>query len=188
MQLTIKVRLIGLTMIGMLAMLATGAAGLVELSTMRAALNDANRGAMAIRNQLEADMMHDALRADVLAALRWTERGGTAEKLQEVRGDIREHVRLLRENMAENAAQPLGQATLDAIAQTQPKLEAYVVAAEGIIEQVARGAQEAGSGFDAFMASFHQMEQDMEAVSDRLEAEVAANKPPAMRPPPLPTG
>src|SRR5688572_29046413 len=56
---------------------------------------------LALRNHLEGDMMHDALRADVLSALR-AARNQSAEDLKAVHADIADHATNFRERIAAN--------------------------------------------------------------------------------------
>jgi methyl-accepting chemotaxis protein len=177
MDMTIKTRLLGMGALGLAAMLVTGAVGLVELRGMQSALGEANLGAKAIRNQLEADMMHDALRADVLAALRWVAKGGLdGAEMETIKSDLAEHGKVLRDNMAENARLPLRPDTLNAVRQAQASLEAYVGTAEQLIAAAGQDPVAAEAGFPAFMTTFKQLEDGMEAVSDVLVKEVEAGK------------
>jgi methyl-accepting chemotaxis protein len=177
MAMTIKTRLLGMGALGLTAMLVTGAVGLVELRAVQTALGEANLGAGAIRNQLEADMMHDALRADVLAALHWAAKGAVdGAEMETIRTDLAEHGKVLRDNMAENAQLPLSPDTLEAVRGAQTSLEAYLAEAEKLVTAAGQDPGAAEAGFPVFMASFKQLETGMEAVSDVLEHEVEANK------------
>mgnify|MGYP003611500786 FL=1 len=66
---SIKLRLLLLTATGLLAALFMGLDSLFNNARTAAAVNDNQVSLTALRNHLEADMMHDALRADVLSAL-----------------------------------------------------------------------------------------------------------------------
>jgi methyl-accepting chemotaxis protein len=176
MALSIKGRLALLGLIGLIAMATTGGVGLLELSVMRAQLASANIGAKAMRSQLEADMMHDALRADVLAALRSAAQGGGEPEIAAIRTELAEHAKVLRGSMAANAKLPLAPSTLAAIAQVQPSLASYVQVAEKLVAESARDSGAAEAGFGAFMTAFKALEAGMEKVSDVLELEVQSHK------------
>src|SRR5262245_34480558 len=68
-------------------------------STLADALQDAERDGEMLRSHLTADMMHDAMRADVLAALaaRFPESGLS---IGEVKADMKEHVENFRAMIA----------------------------------------------------------------------------------------
>src|SRR5512147_49850 len=75
-----------------------------------------NTLAEAIRNQMQADMMHDALRADALMALREGRNGKAAEA--DVTKETEEHAKDFRDNVEANKAldlPPDARAALDDI-------------------------------------------------------------------------
>ena len=69
MQWTIKRKLLGLSSIGMLIALLVGLTGYWGLVQLNTSIDHMTMSDIALRNHMEGDMMHDALRADVLAAL-----------------------------------------------------------------------------------------------------------------------
>jgi len=66
---SIKLRLLLLIGTGLLTALIMSLVSYLGNSQMAAAVNDNEVSMTALRNHLEADMMHDALRADVLSAM-----------------------------------------------------------------------------------------------------------------------
>ena len=66
---SIKLRLLLLIGTGLLTAVIMSLVSYLGNSQMAAAVNDNEVSMTALRNHLEADMMHDALRADVLSAL-----------------------------------------------------------------------------------------------------------------------
>ncbi len=66
---SIKLRLLLLIGTGLLTALIMSLVSYLGNSQMATAVNDNEVSMTALRNHLEADMMHDALRADVLSAL-----------------------------------------------------------------------------------------------------------------------
>ena len=66
---SIKLRLLLLIGTGLLTAVIMSLVSYLGNSKMAAAVNDNEVSMTALRNHLEADMMHDALRADVLSAL-----------------------------------------------------------------------------------------------------------------------
>ncbi|MNR46635.1 hypothetical protein D3C85_1656320 [compost metagenome] len=66
---SIKLRLLLLIGTGLLTALIMSLVSYLGNTQMAQAVNDNEVSMTALRNHLEADMMHDALRADVLSAL-----------------------------------------------------------------------------------------------------------------------
>ncbi len=127
----------------------------------------------ALRSHLTADMMHDALRADVLAALR-AGRDGTDASRQEVLTDLAEHVENFRTSIAENAGRDLGAETKAALDEVTPRLEAYIQSAESIVALSFENNFSAEAEFPKFLDAFRELEVALSAVSDLIERSVAA--------------
>ncbi len=68
-RMTIKLRLVLLIATGLLTALIMSLAGYLGNTRMGAAVQNNEVSMTVLRNHMEADMMHDALRADVLSAM-----------------------------------------------------------------------------------------------------------------------
>ncbi|WP_043310763.1 methyl-accepting chemotaxis protein [Pseudomonas sp. ML96] len=121
----------------------------------------------ALRNHLEGDMMHDALRADVLAAF-YAPPGDTAAA-EQVRSDLREHSQWFQRTMAANAELPLSTDIRNAIGQSQPALNAYIAQAERIVDLALSDPTTARAEMPAFVSSFEELEAKNEALSELIE-------------------
>jgi methyl-accepting chemotaxis protein len=75
---------------GLLTALIMSLVSYLGNSQMATAVNDNEVSMTALRNHLEADMMHDALRADVLSAM-LVGLGKSTSTNAEVRSSIEEH-------------------------------------------------------------------------------------------------
>jgi methyl-accepting chemotaxis protein len=91
---------------------------------LASALDENQLSISALRNHLEGDMMHDALRADVLAAFYINPADSAA--VEQLRNDLREHSEWFTRALNDNAKLPLNEATRQAISQSQPALKAYI--------------------------------------------------------------
>src|SRR5689334_25295145 len=80
--------------------LAVSASGLWGARSLLGEMDRSVVAGAALRNQVEADMMHDALRSDVLAAIVATETGST-EQRQEIVGQVAKHVQTFRDRLAQ---------------------------------------------------------------------------------------
>jgi len=103
---TIKLRLVLLIATGLLTALIMSLAGYLGNTRMADAVQDNDVSMTVLRNHMEADMMHDALRADVLSAM-LVGLGKSTSTPAEVNSSIKEHAEHFREVLAENLKLPL---------------------------------------------------------------------------------
>lgn len=167
-HLTIKRKLMALGLLGLAFVLATGATGYgaaTRLATGAAHLNTDNS---ALKSQLQADMAHDALRADVLAAL-LAGSNATADAQKTIKADLAEHTASFRDSLKKLQDLPLPTSTRDAVTKVQPSLTAYIDSASSVVALAFTNQPAATARMDDFMKTFRQVEQDMEALSDLIE-------------------
>lgn len=107
-QLSIRTRLAILAIMASLALLVLGSVNYWQTRQLTQALEQASAGQGKLRNQGEADMMHDAVRGDVLEMYYQASQANTTPAtLDEVRKSFAEHAKDLREHVAKNDALPL---------------------------------------------------------------------------------
>ncbi len=141
----------------------------MELSS---ALNHSVRLAVMIRTQMDADMMHDALRADVLAAVAARD-PSVGISASEAREDLSRHAAVFRKDVQLNhtrASNAVEEAVVKAL--DQP-LADYIAAAEQTFDGITRDPASAGQAVPAFLKKFEVLEGGMAHTSDQLEAEAA---------------
>src|SRR5688572_11418928 len=119
---------------GLMAVVALfiGAIGYWGISRQTAELSGVVTTSLAIRNHLESDMMHDALRADVLSAMRAAQQSNKEDQAQ-VKIDLAEHATNFRERVAANDELPLSPEIKAAIGEVRPKLDSYIKGAEDLV-------------------------------------------------------
>ncbi len=125
-----------------------------------------------LRQQMHADMMHDALRADVLAALVSSDDGGDLDPAS-IAKDTRSHANdfLASITGARAAADPELAKTLGAL--TGP-VDSYARNAERIVDLAATDRASAQAALPAFFAQFRALEDSLSDASDKIEARVKA--------------
>ncbi|QNM97300.1 methyl-accepting chemotaxis protein [Chitinimonas koreensis] len=175
-QLSIKLRLLLLGAIAMAILLAVGLVGFVGSRNLVAAMEQSNRIVGVLRNQTEADMMHDAIRADVLNLFRlMAQPSQSADEFKAVHADLADHLdnfnRLIGENDRAELPPPQ-RAALDAL---KPDLEAYVRQAKEVSAKFEARAADADQAFQAFAASFEKLEGSMEKFSELIERDAHAH-------------
>ena len=159
----------------MFALVAVCGGGAVwTTSTLADALGDAERDGEMLRSHLTADMMHDAMRADVLAALaaRFPESGLSTG---EVKADMKEHVENFRAMIAHEAELQASEEVRKALAAVDAPLAQYVAAAERLIGLAESDPANAMAGLPDFMRQFGELEEAMEGVTEVIATGATAN-------------
>ncbi len=156
--------------LGVLVAVLVGAAGywgIVRLQDETAHLVETS---VVLRNHMEADMMHDALRADVLAALLSKEI--TEAERGQVLVDVKEHADRFKRVIQENEGIELDAETKAALGEVRPKLDGYVQSAQSMVALAMKDHDAAEAQMPQFKASFEELEKSMEKLSDLIEAGV----------------
>lgn len=169
MTLTIKQKsiVLGAAIFGLT--LLVGGTGWWGTREFQADMQQSTTAAAALRNQVEADMMHDALRADVLAAIVASGRGAADQRAQ-IEADLLDHIATMKERLAENAQLPLPDEIKTALRAAEEPLHAYMEAAEKTVATAFTQHDEALAALPAFYESFSRLEDAMEKLSDQIEA------------------
>lgn len=170
----IRQKIIGFGLVGTLAVWLLGASGLMGQHAQDIALTRNDDSLTAIRNHMEGDMMHDALRADVLAAL-LVDRQNKAE-VDQVLADLDEHAKWFRTVVQNNLALPLDADLNRAIRDLQPVLEAYISSATSIIRLALESPEQARSQLPAFMDKFKALEERNSTLSDLISNNADASR------------
>ncbi|MCX2898852.1 methyl-accepting chemotaxis protein [Pseudomonas mandelii] len=167
---SIKLRLILLIVTGLLTALVMSLVSYVGNTQMAGAVSDSEVSMAALRNHLEADMMHDALRADVLSAM-LVGLGKSTSSKAEVRSSIDEHATRFREVLGNNLKLPVNATIKAGLDQIKPSLDTYINAAERIVGLALEDPQAAQQQLGSFNAAFSQLEDQMAALSELIESD-----------------
>ncbi|WEJ08144.1 methyl-accepting chemotaxis protein [Pseudomonas sp. FJ2-5-13] len=165
---TIKLRLVLLIATGLLTALIMSLAGYLGNTRMADAVQDNDVSMTVLRNHMEADMMHDALRADVLSAM-LVGLGKSTSTPAEVNSSIKEHAEHFREVLAENLKLPLDASIKAGLEKIKPNLDTYISAGERIVALALENPEAARGELQTFNAAFSQLEEQMAALSELIE-------------------
>lgn len=113
----------------------------------------------------ESDMMHDALRADVLQARLAGPLAPTYQK-DAVRADVKRHAETFRSNMADLGQLPLAANISNAVAEVVPLLDSYIGAATDMVGLAMTPEADAEAGMLDFTDKFRAVEEKLGALSD----------------------
>ena len=167
--LSIKWKLIVGGALAVAAIIVASGAGIYGMGGSNAGLSHVIMITSAVRDQMQADMMHDALRADVLMAIH-VGPGGSAEDRQAVQDDLTDHVNMFKESIAGLKALNVSPEVGAAIAEVEPKLDAYIAAAQSISAQALMDTAKAETAFPDFAAAFSDLEVKMGNLGDLVES------------------
>ncbi|WP_147466553.1 methyl-accepting chemotaxis protein, partial [Pseudomonas cichorii] len=166
---SIKLRLLLLMCTGVLAILIMSLVSYLGNTRMAGAMEDNEVSMTALRNHLEADMMHDALRADVLSAM-LVGLGKSDSSKDEVRSSIAEHAALFRKVLDENLKLPVDDTIKAGLNKVKPSLETYITAGERIVGLALDNPESAQQELGVFNKAFSQLEDEMASLSEIIES------------------
>ena len=138
------------------------------------ALSASKNATAAVQHQMNADMMHDALRGDVLAALLSPQGDAPASK-QIIRDDLADHSATFREAIDKLALLDLDQAVRASLSQVMPALDAYLAAANTIADAALINPATGQNQLAAFTLSFKHLETEMGTLGASIEQRAAAS-------------
>jgi len=117
---------------------------------------------------MRADMMHDALRADVLAAFIASAKKDENEQA-EVTQSLKRHQKVFRDSIQALDAAPLSDTIKESVNKVRPSMEIYLKSAESSVNLAFTDLKAANEGYAAFNTAFGNLEKEMEQLSDRIE-------------------
>ncbi len=151
----------------------TSSAGLWSAAHLSGALTRAMRSGDVVRLHMDSDMMHDALRADVLMALRATDPANGVQWAQ-VKADLAEHAKTFRSDIKQNKLLAVDPASRAALAAVEGPLASYIGSAENIVALAQRDPAAANAAMPDFLKQFTVLEGAMEAATNKIEASANA--------------
>jgi len=152
---------------------ATSAAGLWAATHLSDALTRAMRSNEVVRVHMDADMMHDALRADVLMALRAAD-PANGVPFADVKKDLADHAATFRADVQRNKSLADDPASKAALAAVEAPLATYIAGAESIVALAERDPAAANAAMPGFLKQFTMLEGAMEEATGKIEASAAA--------------
>ncbi len=166
-----KGRLILLGLSGILGALVVGIFSLVVQSRMGGLVETQTINAQALRNQLEADMMHDAVKADLYEALHARAVADEA-KLASARAALDEHAAWFVRVLDDNKSLGLDADLEQALAAVRPDVDSYLASANTLMTEVEGGST--SPDLSAFGEAYDKLEASMEGVSGAIEGAAVA--------------
>ncbi|MEZ2223731.1 methyl-accepting chemotaxis protein [Rhizobium sp. RCC_161_2] len=147
---------------------ATGV-GIWSAGTLVGNSAEVARSAEVLRNHMQADMMHDALRADVLASL-LAANPATGISFDAVKKDLAEHEASFRDMIAANKTLATDKATQAVLAGIEAPLLAYIDSATKMVDLAVKDETAAIKSLPDFMNQFSTLEAAMEHAGDQISS------------------
>ncbi|NEJ71284.1 HAMP domain-containing protein [Rhizobium phaseoli] len=141
--------------------------GIWSASTLSANGAEVAQSAQILRNHMQADMMHDALRADVLASLLASNPAAGIDPAA-VKADLVEHEASFREMIDANKALVSDGQTKTVLAGIERPLLVYVDSATKMVELADKDPSAALKALPEFMQQFSTLETAMEQAGDQI--------------------
>ena len=164
----LRTQLVGFAASIILFTVLSGATGYSVAYRLVQSMDDNQVSTEALRNQMQADMMHDALRADVLAAALDSTEAGQPHKAQ-VRKDYMEHADIFVASLRENEKLRLDPAVSQSIAAMRGDIDAYIRLSKETIEAAYQDPAKAKEHMPRFLALYGTLEEKMGKSSELIE-------------------
>jgi methyl-accepting chemotaxis protein len=166
---SIKNKLLLLSGVGLAFVIAIAVTSYWGIANLQQSAQDMRGKFSALRNSLEADMMHDAIRGDVLGILRATNLNDTKQYDDAVQA-LKDDGTWFREALAKNEALPLDTNVKQALAKVKPRLTDYLASGEKIAMLAKTDSVAANALFPEFEQTFLNLQDEQQKLLDLLEA------------------
>lgn len=167
-QISLRTRLLIVGLAAVFGLLVTAAFGLFGMLRSNDGLDISITSTSAVLNQKQADMMHDALRGDVLFAL-VTGPYGSPEDQATINSDLEDHVASFEESIKRLQSLPLAAEIRKSVDDVVPPLHAYIKSAQEIVPLALSDTVAGREKFPEFMIAFTDLEGRMETLGEQIE-------------------
>jgi methyl-accepting chemotaxis protein len=167
-DLRLAARLGLLSGLGVLGVTLVGLIGVTVVGNLTDEMHHLNKVTSTLRASVEGDMMHDALRADVLSSLRAESDTAAAS------ADVAEHTKVFQDRLAELRDAHLGAKVDAALDAAGPALDDYFAGAKEVTGLAAADRDAAEAATPAFLETFSTLEGQLSQVSDAVESAATA--------------
>ncbi|MFN8368622.1 MAG: methyl-accepting chemotaxis protein [Candidatus Kapaibacterium sp.] len=167
-HLSIRYKLLAMVLVSSLFTIVVGYTALKNLSLLGLTIDKQLVLQETLHAQLEADMMHDAIRGDVYEALLTV--NPTPEQLENIRQDAIAHCNALKANIdivKKNTSLSAGlKAAVDKVSEP---LEAYVTVGQNLVDVALENKEFAMTEQGTFQLKFEELEGAMSSISKEID-------------------
>lgn len=168
MKLNLRFKIMSLAGAGLVSAIIIGLVGIVGHQKMSAINNEKETISKALQHHVDGDMMHDAIRADVLNGnLHALKKNLTGVKESEE--NLIEHAERFRKNVERNLNLPLSPDIMVLLKEISPALENYIASAEAIVRTFGKDLEQGEKKLPEFQRAFVVLEAEQEVLTEKLE-------------------
>ncbi|MES2626194.1 MAG: methyl-accepting chemotaxis protein [Pseudomonadota bacterium] len=177
--LTVKLQLILLTALIVTTLILVGGTGYLGTAKQGETLFDMDVKMSAVKYQMEADMMHDAIRGDVMTALYAAQAGDTDQQTM-IEEEYADHAEKLQANITNTLDMDVSSDINVQIDGMQAIVDEYLASAQSLITLAFQDSEAAADALMEFTKVFMKLEASMSDLGDTIrtaadEAALVAN-------------
>ena len=161
-------QILALGLVGVLMASLVGGIGLFNANRLAGAIDDAVGMGVALQSSQEADMMHDAVRGDVLLAL-FGAINKDASQLADAQKGLQEHTETFNKALQTLQALPISPEVKTIVGSTLPLVKQYTDAAAHVQKLALTDAAAAQAAVPEFQKVFMLLEKQMANQADAIE-------------------
>jgi methyl-accepting chemotaxis protein len=163
-QLTIKRKLFGLTIAGLLFVASVSAAGYWGITSVEQTTAEVAATSSAIRNHLEAGTYNDMTRADMSAVFT-----AKSDEQQNKIEELSQHFKLLKDRISKARSFAVG-ATVQAVLDDEARVaDQYQAAGNSLVESILHNPSAAAGQLGPYLQLYKDLQAKIENTSDQLE-------------------
>ncbi|CAK0765745.1 methyl-accepting chemotaxis protein [Azospirillaceae bacterium] len=167
-KMTVRQRLIFLTIFLVLTTILVTSIGIIAISSSSKSGRNLFIISTAELNHMNGDMMHDALRADVLNAL-LLRTSLDLNKKEDILSDLQKHSQRFRDSLNANRSLPLDPDVRKLLDEISPALESYIFIAEQTTNKIFNDPSSSQKSLIEFQKAFEYLEDRQEEVSKQIK-------------------
>ena len=169
----LRTQILGLGLTGIFVSVLIGGVGLVNSKRISSAFDESIATSLILSKSQSADMMHDAIRGDVLLSILHAQKHYDAGMVDSEKGFV-EHAKEFQDQMAQIAAMSVSDEVKSELAKTAPLIKAYIDSGADVQKLARSDVSAAEIKMGAFNAAYKELEGAMEALSASIEKDVQA--------------
>ncbi len=164
----LRTQILVLGLFGALLASVSGGMGLLGVSRLGVSIDEALQAGEMLQTSQDADMMHDAVRADAQMAYLGALDKSPA-RIAEAQASLAEHAKKFNESLSRLGQLPLGAESRSALTTAEPLVKQYLASASRVIEAAGVDAGKAKAELPALQTVFSELEDRMAALSGSIE-------------------
>lgn len=168
MNFSIRMKLLLSGLASLAIAITIGITGYVGVSNVDLAMDEIVVNSTGLKNHLTADMMHDALRSDVYAAL-VAARSGRLDMQSSIEDELREHAQTFGDALEQNEGLALSSEIVNGLRKVKSPLNTYIASSKKIVNLAFSDVEKADAQLEEFKDDFDRLAEEMEALTGMFE-------------------